>query len=322
MFVRRARGNPPRNEKKVWKNMVTQMSQAVIHKETPNKEVGEPLIKEAIITFPLEFSLKNQVMEDDSLSKEGCLEAGHDSNGCAISTRVENFLMHKPFFKGSSDIEIEYDLGSKEDFKSADELNNVDQICISQSTNALLGKAKGMHGRSSNKQVREARANEKGILNFDGVSCGNLGLSGFGAVVRDEDGSFAGAICGPSGIISNNVMEITALEEGLNWVIANNHLKVVIEGDSQIILNGVTEKSFTNWRLNEWILRIDQRIQKLEDYQVKHIYREGNHVADLIANQGVIESQTKVILVADSVFKDRSVLLEMDRDKIPRKGIR
>ncbi|GLJ23527.1 hypothetical protein SUGI_0445720 [Cryptomeria japonica] len=141
-------------------------------------------------------------------------------------------------------------------------------------------------------------------------------------MVKDEDGSLVGAICGPSEIVSNNVAEITALEEGLKWVIANNHPKVAIEGDSQIILNGVTKKCFTNWRLNERILRIDQLLQKLEDYQVKHIYREGNSVADLLANQGVIESQTKFISVVDSVIKDLGVLLEMDRDIIPRKGIR
>ncbi|XP_059078222.1 uncharacterized protein LOC131876763 [Cryptomeria japonica] len=127
-------------------------------------------------------------------------------------------------------------------------------------------------------------------LNFDGASHGNLGLSGFGDVVRDEDGSLVGATCGLSGIVSNNVAEITALEEGLNWVIENNHLKVVIKGDSQIILNGVTKKYFTNWRLNERIPRINQLLKKLEDYQVKHIYREGNHVADILANQVLIES--------------------------------
>ncbi|GLJ50505.1 hypothetical protein SUGI_1076090 [Cryptomeria japonica] len=121
-------------------------------------------------------------------------------------------------------------------------------------------------------------------LNFDGASRGNPGLSGFGAMVRDEDDSLVGAICGASGIVSNNVVEITALEEGLNWVIANNNLKVVIEVDSQIILNGVNKKCFTNWRLNERIPRINQLLQNLEDYQVKHIYHEGNRVANLLAN--------------------------------------
>lgn len=82
-------------------------------------------------------------------------------------------------------------------------------------------------------------------LNFDGTSRGNLGLSGFGAVVRDEEGSFIGAICGSSGIVSNNVEKITRLE-GLKWVIANKQSKVFIEGESQIILNGVNKNRFTN----------------------------------------------------------------------------
>ncbi|GLJ42719.1 hypothetical protein SUGI_0885630 [Cryptomeria japonica] len=58
-------------------------------------------------------------------------------------------------------------------------------------------------------------------LNFDGASRGNQGLSGFGVVVKAEEGSFIGAICGPSGIVSNNVAEIIVLKEGLKWVIAN-----------------------------------------------------------------------------------------------------
>ncbi|GLJ06340.1 hypothetical protein SUGI_0036730 [Cryptomeria japonica] len=130
-----------------------------------------------------------------------------------------------------------------------------------------------------------------------------------------------GAICGPSGIVSNNVAEITALEEGLKWVIANKQSKVVIEGDSQIILNGINKKIFTNWRLNTWILRIDQLIQKLDDYLIKHIYHEGNHATDFLANQGVIESQTKTISVANLIYKDLSYFLEANRDKIPRMGI-
>ncbi|GLJ23083.1 hypothetical protein SUGI_0435770 [Cryptomeria japonica] len=252
-------------------------------------------------------------MEDDNLSKEGPLEVGYSSNGCAISTGVDNFLMHKPFFKGSSNIEIEYDMGSEEDFKSVDELDNVDQRCISQSANALLGKAKGVRGRRSNRQVREARANEKGIVEaevglfvvdyieqFDPhkgpIIWKIVGIENRGKSLKlaeilkcrkihisNEADTLIWNVA-KSGIVSNNVAEVTALEEGLNWVIANDHRKVVIEGDSQIILNGVTKKSFTNWRLNERIPRIDQLIQNLEDYQVKHIFHEGNCVADLLAN--------------------------------------
>ncbi|XP_059066286.1 uncharacterized protein LOC131857617 [Cryptomeria japonica] len=59
----------------------------------------------------------------------------------------------------------ENSLEQTEVWKRADVLDNLDHRCIGQSTNILLGKAKGNQGRRSNKQTREARANEKGIIN-------------------------------------------------------------------------------------------------------------------------------------------------------------
>ncbi|GLJ35255.1 hypothetical protein SUGI_0709380 [Cryptomeria japonica] len=163
MFVRRARGGPPKKEKKVWKKMETQLSQGVIFKDNSNKGHGvSKLNNEAINAFPLDFSLNNQVLEVDNISKDGQLEAGPGFNVCVSSTGLDNTSLHKPLFKRSSDTEIEYDLGVEEKFKSVDELDNVDQRCISQSMNALLGKAKGMRGRRTNRQVREDKAKQKG----------------------------------------------------------------------------------------------------------------------------------------------------------------
>ncbi|GLJ07917.1 hypothetical protein SUGI_0077130 [Cryptomeria japonica] len=53
-------------------------------------------------------------------------------------------------------------------------------------------------------------------MNFDGASKGNLGLSGYGAVIRDEKGEFIGAVSGQAGFVSNNIVEITALEKDSN----------------------------------------------------------------------------------------------------------
>ncbi|GLJ40336.1 hypothetical protein SUGI_0829300 [Cryptomeria japonica] len=50
-----------------------------------------------------------------------------------------------------------------------------------------------------------------------------------------------------NGIASNNIEEILALEEGLRWVTKHGILKVIIEGDSLIILNGVNKSAFTDW---------------------------------------------------------------------------
>ncbi|GLJ49971.1 hypothetical protein SUGI_1062750 [Cryptomeria japonica] len=66
--------------------------------------------------------------------------------------------------KGLSDNEINYDLDSEDEFHLDDELDNIDPRSISQSANILLGKAKGVKGRKSNRQKREDMAKEKGII--------------------------------------------------------------------------------------------------------------------------------------------------------------
>ncbi|GLJ05557.1 hypothetical protein SUGI_0020220 [Cryptomeria japonica] len=141
-------------------------------------------------------------------------------------------------------------------------------------------------------------------LNFDGTSRGNPGVSGFGAVVRYEKGSLVGAICGPVGIATNNVAEITALEEGLKWASSNGVSKVMIEGDSQVILSRIIKKGSMNWRLNAWIPRINCLLQKLTDYHLHHIFHEGNQVADFLANQGIAKTLLIVMSSANAGNRD------------------
>lgn len=66
--------------------------------------------------------------------------------------------------KGLSDTEFDYERGSDDELFQTDKLVNIDPRCISQSTYILLGKAKGVRGRRSNKHKREDKAKEKGII--------------------------------------------------------------------------------------------------------------------------------------------------------------
>lgn len=113
-----------------------------------------------------------------------------------------------------------------------------------------------------------------------------------------------GAVCGQEGFVSNNIAEITALEEGLKWAIANRITKVVIEGDSKVILNRITNHRFLNWRLDTWIPRIYGYLQKFKDYHVHHIFRKGNHVADLLANHGIAKTLSVVLSLANAINID------------------
>ncbi|GLJ08679.1 hypothetical protein SUGI_0093520 [Cryptomeria japonica] len=158
-------------------------------------------------------------------------------------------------------------------------------------------------------------------MNFDGASKGNLGLSGYGAVIRDEKGNLIGAVCGQVCFVSNNIAEITALEEGLKWAFANGVSKVVIEGDSKVVLNGITSKRFMNWRLDIWIPRIYGYLQKFKDCHVQHTFHEGNQVADLLANHGIDNSLPAVLSPAITVNRDLHQRLLEDIAHIPKSGI-
>ncbi|GLJ54923.1 hypothetical protein SUGI_1179210 [Cryptomeria japonica] len=360
--------------------------------------------------------------------------------------------------KGLSDTEFEYDKGSDEDFLLADELDNVDPRCISQSANVLLRKSKGFRGRRSNRRLREDRAKEKGIISVmdfikkakgDRLSLGDLEKSEnwiFGVVRSlkdnvpfplfnvygptktadkakvwkdimakivtlnkdkvivaevfedqewvnqieasmgpwvadyfhhwsasaliaieevingkiqgvnykyiskwdldmekvwslkqtsdhrlkderlkrrdvDEFGVTLKAFSGPVGFATNDVAEISTLEVGLKWCALKRIDKLVIEGDSQIILNGISSSKFQNWRLDNWTPRIKLFFNSLGDFHIQHMYQEGNKVADVLANLGIEESDVREF---DSVeFLPEAVrnIISQDRDSIPRQGI-
>ncbi|GLJ16292.1 hypothetical protein SUGI_0274650 [Cryptomeria japonica] len=144
--------------------------------------------------------------------------------------------------------------------------------------------------------------------------------------VRDEKGTLVGAVCGPVGIATNNIAEITALEEaaleeGLKRASSKGVSKVMIEGDSQVILSGIIKKGFRNWRLNAWILRINCLLQKLTDYHLHHTFHEGNQVADFLANQDIAETLPTVMSSIDAGNRDFQNILTNDRAHFSKTGI-
>ncbi|GLJ53735.1 hypothetical protein SUGI_1146620 [Cryptomeria japonica] len=62
------------------------------------------------------------------------------------------------------DCTIETDTSNSDPEDEEDVLNNLDPRCISQSANTILGRTKGAKGRKSNRQIREKKSTEKGIV--------------------------------------------------------------------------------------------------------------------------------------------------------------
>ena len=76
-------------------------------------------------------------------------------------------------------------------------------------------------------------------LNFDGAARGNLGVAGISCIINDDTGKWITKIASPIPPTFNNLVELEALDKGLQLCISLGLSKVIIEGDYQIILNVV-----------------------------------------------------------------------------------
>eukprot|EP00253_Pinus_taeda_P029276 PITA_29276 len=79
------------------------------------------------------------------------------------------------------------------------------------------------------------------MLNFDGASKRNPGTTGYGGVVRNHQGQVLKVFFGSIGWNTNNVAELEGLWRGLNIAQKEGHTPLIVEGDSQIIINMATK---------------------------------------------------------------------------------
>jgi hypothetical protein len=73
-------------------------------------------------------------------------------------------------------------------------------------------------------------------VNFDGASKGNPGSVGFGVVIRDDTGQIIYVSVGSLGVDTNNAAKLWALIKGIQATMSLGIQKLVVEGDSQIII--------------------------------------------------------------------------------------
>jgi hypothetical protein len=74
-------------------------------------------------------------------------------------------------------------------------------------------------------------------LNFDGASKGNPGAAGYGVVFHNHLGHILLINAGSLGHTTNNATKLWGLIRGLQLAIEHNFTKLIVEGDSQIIIN-------------------------------------------------------------------------------------
>jgi ribonuclease HI len=131
-------------------------------------------------------------------------------------------------------------------------------------------------------------------LNFDGASKGNPGAAGYGVVFRNHQGHIILINAGNLGHSTNNAAELWGLIRGLQLAIDYNFTKLIVEGDSQVIinllrriLNGANpDRMSPSWRLSHGLQIVTDLMKPNQAVIPAHVRRKANQVADELANMG------------------------------------
>ncbi|KAG0457241.1 hypothetical protein HPP92_022090 [Vanilla planifolia] len=140
------------------------------------------------------------------------------------------------------------------------------------------------------------------ILEFDGASKGNPGKAGAGAVLRTEDGTVISHVREGLGIATNNAAEYRALILGLKNALMRGFKHIRVQGDSQLVCMQVQDLWQTkNQNMADLCKEVKKLKEKFLSFNIMHVKREFNAVADNLANMAIT-------LPVGEVFEDFSPL--------------
>ncbi|KAL6144814.1 hypothetical protein ACLB2K_055504 [Fragaria x ananassa] len=123
-------------------------------------------------------------------------------------------------------------------------------------------------------------------LNTDGAARGSPGLAGFGGIFRDHLGQVLGCFSGNLGIANALEAELQAVIHAIQMASQRGWHSLWIESDSTLVIHFLSSFQVdVPWRFTtEWFNC--RTILTTMTVKVSHIYREGNSVADCLANFG------------------------------------
>ena len=138
------------------------------------------------------------------------------------------------------------------------------------------------------------------IMNFDGCSKGNPGLSGVGAVIYCLDDEIWSGSLFLGKNATNNQSEYTGLIFGLQQAIDMDIKTLMVKGDSQLVINQMTGKYKCNSEnIIELYKKAKELEKKFENIYFVHVLRHLNKRADQLSNDAIKD----YIIISDDDIK-------------------
>ncbi|XP_075092125.1 uncharacterized protein LOC142172415 [Nicotiana tabacum] len=119
--------------------------------------------------------------------------------------------------------------------------------------------------------------------NIDGASKGNPGPSSLGFYVRDDEGDMVYARAVDLGVTTNVVAEAKAILQGLEYSVEHDLHPLILETDSLVMKKAIEGEWDPPWVIAQGVKKT---IEMKDNFNVifQHVFREGNSLADFIAN--------------------------------------
>ena len=123
----------------------------------------------------------------------------------------------------------------------------------------------------------------------DGASRGNPGESGIGVILKGEGGEILYRGGGYIGRATNNMAEYMALLHCLKKAKEFNCSKLIVHSDSELMVRQVSGKyRIKNQKLREFFGEVQKILDSVSyHFTIRHVDREINRDADLLANIGI-----------------------------------
>ena len=126
------------------------------------------------------------------------------------------------------------------------------------------------------------------VAYIDGGARGNPGPAGYGAVIEDDMGRPVVKLSSYLGKQTNNVAEYSALLAALNYATKYGFKAMKIFSDSELMVNQILGKyKVNNPALKELHARASKLIDDMEAFEIRHVPREQNREADMLANRAM-----------------------------------
>jgi ribonuclease HI len=146
--------------------------------------------------------------------------------------------------------------------------------------------------------------------NTDGASCGNPGNATCGGIFRNSAAEFVYGFAEPLGESTAYIAELSGVIRAIEIAYQNQWNNLWIETDSSCVVAAFQDRH----KPVAWCLRNRWKnvlfMTRLMNFMVSHIYREGNQVADSLANHGLSLSSivfwnTIPMFVRDCFYKNK-----------------